>query len=96
MMARITKGLLTKLQRKYGTDEKIGKRFGITRQAVHQLRKRLGLVSRRVKNPERNARIGAMDEAGTPARSLADRFGMSVSQTFRIIGQGRKKRRRKK
>ncbi|MBD3391020.1 MAG: hypothetical protein GF418_03100, partial [Chitinivibrionales bacterium] len=81
-MARITKAQLVKLQRKYGTDERIGRKFGITRQAVHQLRKRLGLVSRRVKNPERNARIIALYDAGASGRDLAKRFDLSVSQVF--------------
>ncbi len=95
-MARISRSQLIRLQSKLGTDEKIGKKFGITRQAVHQLRKRLGLVSRRVKNPERNARMVAMYNAGTPARELARRFGLSTSQTFRVIGQSRKRRRKRK
>ena len=93
-MARIGKSQLISLQRKLGTDEKIGKKFGISRQAVHQLRKRLGLVSRRVRNPERNARIVAMYAAGASARSLAEKFDLSLSQTFRIIKQARKKRKK--
>jgi Mor family transcriptional regulator len=95
-MARMTKARLLALQRRLGADETIGRKLGVTRQAVHQMRKRLGIVSRRVKNPERNARVLAMYEAGRPARDLAERFAMSVSQTYRVIGQLRKRRKKKK
>ena len=42
-MARISKAQLLKLQKKFKTDAAIGEQFGITRQAVHQLRKSMGL-----------------------------------------------------
>ena len=44
-MARITKSQLVTLQKKLKRDAAIGAEFGITRQAVHQLRKKYGIVS---------------------------------------------------
>ena len=51
-MPRITKSQLIKLQKKFKTDAAIGEQFGITRQAIHQLRKNtesilLWLITRR-------------------------------------------------
>jgi hypothetical protein len=42
-MAKISKDQLVKLQKKYITDHAIGKLFGISRQAVHQLRNKYGI-----------------------------------------------------
>jgi DNA invertase Pin-like site-specific DNA recombinase len=95
-MPKISKSQLIKLQKELGTDEAIGDKFGITRQAVHQLRKRLGVGSLREKNPQRNERILAMYEKGKTAQEIAERFDISLSQTFRIIGALRSRRKRKK
>jgi DNA invertase Pin-like site-specific DNA recombinase len=93
-MARINKGQLIKLQRKYCTDAKIGDLYGITRQAVHQLRKKYGIDSSIADNPERNAKIVKLYKAGTSGTALAKKFDLSVSQTYRVINEakaGRKK-----
>jgi len=37
-MSKITKQELIKLQKSLVTDEAIGEKFGITRQAIHQMR----------------------------------------------------------
>jgi hypothetical protein len=42
-MARISKAQLIKLQKKLKTDAAIGEQFGITRQAVHLLRKKFDI-----------------------------------------------------
>jgi len=42
-MAKINKSQLIKLQSKYVTDDAIGKLYGISRQAVHQLRNAYGI-----------------------------------------------------
>jgi hypothetical protein len=84
-MARISKTELIKLQKQLGTDEAIGKKFKITRQAVHQLRKKYGIDSSYADNPERNA-------SGT---ALAKKFELSISQTYRILktaGKAKKKK----
>ena len=97
-MARISKSQLIKLQRKYCTDARIGKLFHITRQAVHQLRKKYGVDSSIADNPERNAKIVKMYKAGTSGTTLAKKFDLSVSQAYRVINEakaGRKSRKRR-
>jgi len=84
-MARVSKSQLVALQKKLTTDEAIGKKFGITRQAIHHLRKKYGIASSFAKNPVRNASIVSLYKKGKPGTSLAKKFGLSVSQTYRII-----------
>ncbi|KMQ50522.1 hypothetical protein CHISP_2515 [Chitinispirillum alkaliphilum] len=84
-MARITKQELIRLQKKYKTDARIGEKFGITRQAVHQLRKKYGIESRTASNPERNQNILAMRENGASVEAIAKKFKLSIPQTYRII-----------
>ncbi|MBD3317092.1 MAG: hypothetical protein GF344_14995 [Chitinivibrionales bacterium] len=86
-MAKISKTQLIKLQKKYRTDAKIGEQFGITRQAVHQLRKKYGIESLIAKNEERNQKIVAAYQNGFSGTALAKKFGLSVSQTYRIINE---------
>lgn len=52
-MAKISKAELIRLQKKLKTDARIGEEFGITRQAIHQLRKKYGIKSRIAGNKER-------------------------------------------
>ena len=96
-MAKITKAQLKKIQKTLRTDAQIGARYGITRQAVHQLRKRYGIDSLMVKNPERNKKIVKAYNAGTSGRALAEKYNLSIPHTYRIINemQGRKKRAKK-
>jgi DNA invertase Pin-like site-specific DNA recombinase len=98
-MARISKAQLTKLQKKYSTDAKIGDLFGITRQAVHQLRKKYGIDSSIADNPVRNAKIVKLYKAGSSGTALAKKFDLSVSQTYRVINEakaGKKKAKKRK
>jgi Mor family transcriptional regulator len=94
-MAHFTKTELIKLQKQLKTDEAIGKKFGITRQAVHQMRQKYGVASRIAKNPERNATITAAYKKGTPGTALAKKFRLSVAQTYRIINGQSGSRKRK-
>lgn len=89
-MARITKAQLEKLQKKFVTDAAIGEQFGITRQAVHQLRKKYGIESSLSDNPERNADIIKAYEGGASGTALAKKFKLSISQTYRIINENKK------
>ncbi|NLD98578.1 MAG: hypothetical protein GX640_01775 [Fibrobacter sp.] len=89
-MARISKAQLIKLQKKFKTDAAIGEQFGITRQAVHQLRKKYGIESSLADNPERNAEIAKLYEDGTSGTALAKKFKLSISQTYRIINEAKK------
>ncbi len=94
-MATLTKSELIKLQRKHKSDAAIGKLYGITRQAIHQLRLKHGIPSSRADNPKRNKEIIAMHRAGASGTAIAKKFKLSVSQTCRIINRAKTARKRK-
>jgi DNA invertase Pin-like site-specific DNA recombinase len=83
--ARISKSELIKLQKSLKTDDAIGQKFGITRQAVHQMRKKYGIPSNLAKNEQRNDKISSLYKKGATGMAIAKKFGLSVSQTYRII-----------
>jgi hypothetical protein len=87
-MSRISKGQLEKLQKKYKTDAAIGKLFGISRQAVHQLRSTYGIDPVDNKNRERDDEIIGYYKQGISGTKIAKRCKLSISQTYRIIGIG--------
>jgi len=89
-MARISKSQLIQLQKTLKTDEKIGKKFGITRQAVHQLRRKYGIPSNLAKNADRNAKILKTFKSGLSGTAVAKKFGLSISQTYRVINESKK------
>jgi hypothetical protein len=93
-MARISKTQLIKLQKQLKTDAAIGEQFGITRQAVHQLRKKYGIESSLADNPERNADIVAAYGKGASGTALAKKFKLSISQTYRIINETKKSKKK--
>jgi DNA invertase Pin-like site-specific DNA recombinase len=84
-MAKISKSQLIKLQNKYGTDQAIGELFGISRQAVHQLRGKYGIPYIKDKNTSRNSDIVKSFEKGASVAKIAQKCKLSVSQTYRII-----------
>ena len=84
-MARIGKNQLEKLQKKYKTDEAIGKLYGISRQAVHQLRVKYGIAPIDEKNRGRDEEILRLFKSGVAGTKIARKFRLSVSQTYRII-----------
>lgn len=84
-MAKISKTELIKLQKKFKTDARIGEEFGITRQAVHQLRKKYGIDSRIAGNKERNEEIIRLRDAGKSVETIAKKYDLSIPQTYRII-----------
>ncbi len=84
-MARISKQQLIKLQAKYKTDDAIGNLFGITRQAVHQLRNKYDIGPLGDKHADRNGEIARAYKSGLPGTKLSKKFKMSVSQVYRII-----------
>jgi Mor family transcriptional regulator len=94
-MAQFTKTELIKLQKQLGTDEAIGAKFGITRQAVHQMRMKYGIESRYADNPERNAKIIAAYKKGISGTVLAKKFEISISQAYRIIKPAGKSKKKK-
>lgn len=89
-MAKISKTQLIKLQKSLKTDAKIGEQYGITRQAIHQLRKKYGIESVIAKNAERNEKIVKAYKSGTSGTAIAKNFGLSISQAYRIINEGKK------
>jgi DNA invertase Pin-like site-specific DNA recombinase len=91
-MARISRSQLEKLQKKYKTDEAIGKLFGISRQAVHQLRDKYGINPVRDKHRERNEEVRRLYGLGVSGISLAKKLRLSISQTYRIIGLPKSKK----
>jgi Mor family transcriptional regulator len=95
-MSKLSKAELIKLHKKLGTDEAIGKKVGVTRQAIFWLRKKYGIESTYADNPERNAKIVALYQKGTVGTALAKKFGLSVSQTYRIIDTVGKKKAKKR
>jgi Mor family transcriptional regulator len=90
-MKRISKPQLIKLQTKYKTDDAIAGLFGITRQAIHQLRNKYGIAPLKDKHAERNEEIAKTYKAGMPGTKLAKKFKLSVSQAYRIIREGKPK-----
>ena len=84
-MPKVSKSQLVALQKKLTTDEAIGKKFRVTRQAIYETRKKYGIASSFAKNPVRNASIVSLYKKGKSGTSLAQKFGLSVSQTYRII-----------
>jgi DNA invertase Pin-like site-specific DNA recombinase len=95
-MARISKGQLEKLQKKYKTDEAIGNLFGISRQAVHQLRTKYDIAAVKDKHAERNQDIVRQYQHGTSGTKLAKKFKLSISQAYRIINSKKSKKARKR
>lgn len=95
-MARISKNDLLKLQKKFQTDARIGEEFGITRQAVHQLRKKYGIDSRTAGNPERNKEMVGLRDGGKSVETISKKFKLSIPQTYRILKENSPKKAVKK
>jgi len=91
-MARISKNDLLKLQKRLHTDAKIGEEFGITRQAVHQLRKKYGIDSRTAGNPDRNKEMVEIRDSGKTVEAIAKKFKLSIPQTYRILKENNPKK----
>jgi Mor family transcriptional regulator len=94
-MSKISKTELIKLQKSLKTDAAIGKKFKITRQAVHQLRQKYGIPVILGKNDERDAKILALHKKGVDAVEIAKKMKLSVSQTYRIARTFGQKKKRK-
>ena len=90
-MPEITKSELIRLQKKLKTDQVIGDKFGVTRQAIHQLRQRLGVDSRYVEHAARNEKIKALYKKGLTGPAIARKLGLSVAQTYNVIRGSAKK-----
>ena len=84
-MAAIRKAQLEKLQKKFITDAAIGAQFGITRQAVHQLRKKFGLGSSLKDNPHRNQKIVKAYESGESGTALAKKYNLPLLARIPLV-----------
>jgi DNA invertase Pin-like site-specific DNA recombinase len=80
-----TKTQLLKLQKRYKTDGAIGDLYGISRQAVHQWRTKYGIRSLRELTEARNYDIRKAYKNGSPVTKIANKFGLSYSQVYRIL-----------
>jgi len=86
---RVTKARLIKLQKELVTDSAIGEALGITRQAVHQWRKKWGVDSTSTDNSVRNVGIVEAYKAGEAGTAIAKKFKLSISQTYRVINMAK-------
>jgi hypothetical protein len=93
-LAKISKNELMKLQESLQTDQAIGKKLGVTRQAIHQLRQKYGIPPVEGKNDERNAKILSMQKKCISIVKIAEKMDLSVSQTYRIARTAGKKKHR--
>jgi len=84
-MACVNKKQLLKLQKTYKTDERIGKEFGVSRQAIHQLRAKYGIKPIRNHNKERDDKISGLYKKGATEIEIANKMGLSISQVYRVI-----------
>ena len=93
-MPRISKTELIRLQKTLVTDEAIGNKFGVTRQAIHQMRQIYGIPSSYAGHAERNEKIVTLYTKGTSGIAIAEKFKLSIPQVYRIIndaGAGKRK-----
>ena len=84
-LSSLTKSALKKMVNADMTDSMIGAEYGVTRQAVHQCRARRGVLTRLARNEKRNEGIIAAYNRGMPGTAIAKKFGISVSQTYRVL-----------
>lgn len=84
-MARIGRNQLAKLQKRYETDEAIAGLYGISRQAVHKLRKKYGIPIVRDRHRARNESITKLREEGITIAGIARRFGLTPTHIHRIL-----------
>jgi hypothetical protein len=86
-MAKIKKNTLVGLQKKLKTDTAIGELFGITRQAVYQLRKRYGIPAVAGRNDARNMDILVRYQAGETVKSIARRKKVSIFVVYSVLSR---------
>jgi len=73
------------MQEKLQTDQKIGEKFGITRQAVFKFRKNHQIAPVKWKKVWRNRDICHMRLNGATLEEIGKKFGASMSQVSRIV-----------
>jgi DNA invertase Pin-like site-specific DNA recombinase len=83
--SKLSKETILTMQKTHRTDSAIGKVFGITRQAVYQMRKKYRIPFNVDKNKERDEAIIQKYRSGISGTKLARDYKLSFSQTYRII-----------
>ena len=91
-MARISKQVLLKLQKKLKSDAIIGAEFDITRQAVYQLRIKYGIPAVQGRNDERDAKIIDMRKQGKTGIAIAKKMNLTYSRVYYIISKSKAKK----
>lgn len=86
-MIQFSKEQLQQLQKRYGTDQAIASRLGVTRQAIFKLRKKYDLPAIKNRNDKRNREINHLYTSGISALQLAVKYSLSLPQIYRIIGK---------
>jgi DNA-directed RNA polymerase specialized sigma subunit len=88
-MARLSSKEIIQLQKTGLTDAEIGNHVGITRQAVHQLRKKYGISADQKRNDKRDKSIvSAYKKKGQlKVTEIAHLHDLSPSQAYRIIAK---------
>lgn len=86
-MIQFSKEQLQQLQKRYGTDQAIASRLGVTRQAIFKLRKKYELPAIQNRNEKRNREIIHLHSSGITALQLAVKYSLSVAQVYRILGK---------
>mgnify|MGYP000932859930 CR=1 FL=1 len=86
-MACISKEELLKLQKTLKTDHAIGKKFGVSRQAIHQLRLKYGVKANTTKNKERDLKIVSSYKKGKSILQISQDLDLSYSHVYRIINK---------
>jgi len=86
-MTCLTKKELQRLVESDNTDQAIGDAYIVTRQAIHQLRKKWDIPARKSKNPARNEKMRAMRGRGVSGTKIAEKFGLATSHTYRILAK---------
>jgi uncharacterized protein (DUF433 family) len=85
IMAKITKPQFVALQKKHVTDTAIAAALSVSRQSVHQLRSKFGIKPSQPDVRTRNASMVEAYKSGETGISIAKKYGLSISQTYRIL-----------
>jgi len=86
------KARLKELQKEFKTDGAIGAQFGISRQAIHQLREKCKIKALTSRNVPRNREITKRYNGGVHPFKLAQDYEMSVSQIYRVLNSSKGKK----
>lgn len=84
-MPKFSRHLLIMLQKIFETDEAIGGRLHISRQAVYRMRKAYGIPSVITHNTKRNKKMIVLFRKNMPVVEIAAKFNISISSVYRII-----------